>query len=225
MSVSVLVLSLALTGQVALDDRYGSPPATSTPTTPASPFNETPRRKASPPPAFEPPAETTPGISVQDHQNPVAAPARPGNLTVPPTSPIETTRPTPQNDVKPAAMMRSMVTVPASSRLTGQPIRLAGAVVGTSSRLEQSQRIEAYWDLSSSVADYCLGVREQDELQRLRAGMSNVGPAWQQAETEMGLRISASERAAKASQYRLASLIGRDGGSLPLPADLPHCGD
>jgi hypothetical protein len=123
-------------------------------------------------------------------------------------------------------MMRAMLAAPQGARLTGQPVRLAEVVAGASSRADQTQRIDAYWDLSSSVADYYLGVREQDELQRLRAGTSNVGPAWQQAETELGSRISASERAAKASQYRLASLMGRDNAlTLPLPANLPHCGD
>ena len=76
------------------------------------------------------------------------------------------------------------------------------------------------------MADYYLGVREQDELQRLRSSVTSVGPVWQQAESELGVRIGTSQRAAVASQYRLASLMGgADAASLPLPADLPHCGD
>jgi hypothetical protein len=76
------------------------------------------------------------------------------------------------------------------------------------------------------VADYYLGVREQDELQQLRARVTSVGPVWQQAASELGVRIGTSQRAAVASQYRLASLMGvSDASGLPLPADLPHCGD
>ena len=38
--------------------------------------------------------------------------------------------------------------------------------------------------------------------------VSNVGPVWQEAESELGVRIATSQRAAVASQYRLASLMG-----------------
>jgi hypothetical protein len=76
------------------------------------------------------------------------------------------------------------------------------------------------------VADYYLGVREQDELQRLRSSVTNVGPVWQQAASELGVRIGTSQRAAVAAQYRLASFLSGAGeASLPLPTDLLHCGD
>jgi hypothetical protein len=127
---------------------------------------------------------------------------------------------------KSRAMMRAMLTAPNGSRLTGRPVSLAEVVSGASSRQEQSRRIDAYWDLCSSVADYYLGVREQDELQRLRSTVTSVGPVWQEAESELGVRIATSQRAAVASQYRLASLMADSGSAgLPLPTDLPHCGD
>jgi hypothetical protein len=119
-----------------------------------------------------------------------------------------------------------MLTPPAGSRLAGQPVRLADVIRSAGSRLDQSQRIDAYWDLCSSVADYYLSLREQDELQKLRGSVAKVGPTWQQAESELGVRIGTSQHAAMASQYRLAGMMGRGGGdSLPLPGDLPHCGD
>ena len=119
-----------------------------------------------------------------------------------------------------------MLVAPPGNRLSGQPVRLAEVLTGATTREEQSQRVDAYWDLCSSVADYYLGVREQDELQRLRSSVTNVGPVWQQAEAELGVRISTSQRAAVASQYRMASLMGgAAASSLPLPVDLPHCGD
>ena len=131
-----------------------------------------------------------------------------------------------ETGMKPSSMMRAMLTPPTGSQLTGQPVKLDEVVAGATSRMDQSQRIEAYWDLCSSVADYYLGVREQDELQRLRGMTQQPGAAWQQAQSELGVRISTSLKAAVASQYRLASLMGRaESGFLPLPADIPHCGD
>jgi hypothetical protein len=128
------------------------------------------------------------------------------------------------NGSKPSTMMRTLLAPPPGSRLTGQPIKLADVIRGGGSRAEQLQRVDAYWDLCSSVADYYLSLREQDELQKLRGTVSKVGPTWQQAESELGVRIGTSQRAATASQFRLASMLGR-GDSLPLPVDLPHCGD
>jgi hypothetical protein len=122
-------------------------------------------------------------------------------------------------------MMRTILTPPAGSRLAGQALKLADVLRGASSRAEQLQRVDAYWDLCSSISDYYLSLREQNELQKLRASVSKVGPAWQQAESELGVRIGTSQRAAVASQYRLSSMMGRGGDSLPLPGDLPHCGD
>lgn len=123
----------------------------------------------------------------------------------------------------PSGTMRAMLLVaPGGSQLPGTTISLADAVASASSREDQSERVEAYWDLCSSVADYYLGVREQGELVRLRG--SRTGTTWQQAEAELATRVATSQAAAVASQYRLANLMGV-AGSLPLPADIPHCGD
>src|SRR4029078_13045696 len=91
-------------------------------------------------------------------------------------------------------------------------------------RNEQTQRIEAYWDLCSSVADYYLSVREQDELRNLSAAAGGQKGAFEEAEKKMGIRADTALRAARASQFRLAGFIGRGPGNLPLPADQPHCG-
>jgi hypothetical protein len=125
--------------------------------------------------------------------------------------------------LKPSAMMRAMLTPPNDSRLAGQPMTLVEVVAGATSRPEQTQRVEAYWDLCSSVADYYLGLREQEEMRRLRSLVPSLGPAGQQAEKELAVRVGTSQLGALASQYRLASWIGRSSG-LPLPADIPHCG-
>ncbi len=124
--------------------------------------------------------------------------------------------------VKPTAMMRSMLAPPRDSQLSGQPVSLIEVVSSAPSRLEQQERIEAYWDLCSSVADYYLGLREREELRALRSAAPAGGTAWQQAESELAVRMDTSLRAARAAQLRLAAWVRI--GSLPLPADMPHCG-
>jgi hypothetical protein len=123
-------------------------------------------------------------------------------------------------------MMRAMLAAPRGSRLSGETVSLAEVVRGASSRQDQTERVDAYWDLCSSVSDYYLGLREQEELHRLRSLVKQVGPTWQEAESELGVRIGTSQRAAEASQLRLASFLGQtDPTRLPLPSDIPHCGD
>jgi hypothetical protein len=118
-----------------------------------------------------------------------------------------------------------MLTPPAGAQLSGQQVTLTEVVAGGQSRAEQALRVEAYWDLCSSLADYYLGLREQQELRQLRTLVPPAGPVFQQAETELAVRVSTSQRAALASQIRLGSLMGQGPGSMPLPGDLPHCGN
>ena len=221
MSLYFLVICLALGGQVGEGDRYGSPPDQGSSTVVQPPISGSRRSQVSPPPAFAPNSTTAAEASGD-----VAPATRPNAPVAPPaTSPVDSTKPA--RAIKPSTLMRSMLAAPSGSRLTGRPVRLAEVLAGASTRQDQSRRVEAYWDLCSSVADYYLGVREQDELQRLRPSVPNDGPAWQQAESELGVRIGTSQRAAVASQYRLASLMGAgvDVESLPLPTNAPHCGD
>jgi hypothetical protein len=151
-------------------------------------------------------------------------PSSAAGYEVPPTSQYGINQQSAAGSLKPSAMMRAMLTPPNGSQLRGQPLALVDLVSGASSRAEQTQRVEAYWDLCSSVADYYLGLREQDELRRLRSVLSRVGPNWQTAETELNTRVGTSQRAALASQLRIASYLGRGtAGYLPLPADIPHC--
>jgi hypothetical protein len=121
-------------------------------------------------------------------------------------------------------MMKKMLSPPTGSQLTGYPTTLLNVVTGARTRHEQAHRIDAYWDLCSSVADYYLGVLEHGELQQLQALLPGAGAAFQQAQTEFEVRLATSRLAAVASQRRLASMVGASGTSLPLPADPPHCG-
>jgi hypothetical protein len=61
-------------------------------------------------------------------------------------------------------------------------------------------------------------------LRGLRSMLPRVGPTWEQAESELAVRLGTSREAAAASQLRLASWLGRGPASSALPADLPHCG-
>lgn len=124
----------------------------------------------------------------------------------------------------PSSMMKQVMTPPPASQLSGMPISLMDVVSGAHARQEQAQRVEAYWDLCSSVADYYLGVREQGELIKLRSMLPRGGAMLDRAESEFVVRLGTSKQAAVASQRRLASMIGRGGSSLPLPKDIPHCG-
>jgi hypothetical protein len=126
--------------------------------------------------------------------------------------------------LKPSAMMKQMLTPPPGSQLTGNSTKLLDVVVGARTRHEQAHRIDAYWDLCSSVADYYLGVREQDDLRQLPSRLPRASATLQHFQAEFDVRLSTSKLAAVASQRRLASMMSAGGASLPLPADLPHCG-
>jgi hypothetical protein len=121
-------------------------------------------------------------------------------------------------------MMRAMLDAPSTSRLSGTWVALDEVVASAASRGDQSVRIEAYWDLCSSTADYFLGLREQDEMQRLRQAFQRPSAALEQAAKQLVVRVGTAERAARASQMRLAVLMGRGPEGLPLPASPPHCG-
>lgn len=115
-----------------------------------------------------------------------------------------------------------MLATPSDSQLTGVPLTLSEVVAGASSRVDQSQRIDAYWDLCSSVADYYLGLREAEELNLLLQRVPSMSSTLRQAQNEQQVRLGTSQRAAVATQHRLARLMGRS--TLGLPGDLPFCG-
>lgn len=131
-----------------------------------------------------------------------------------------------ESTYKPTRLMRLMLAPPPRSRLTGTPTRLADVIRGAPTREAQSQRINAYWDLCSAVADYYLGLRELEDFQACNSKVTPGNQVWQHAAAALQVRINTSRQAAMAAQYRLFALMGRgDTGSLPLPSDMPHCGD
>ena len=164
-------------------------------------------------------AAGAPAASGQLPDTPSNTQGRPNFLSDPPTTPAQQ-----PGGLTPTSMMRAMLAPPSGSQLRGDQVRLVEVISTGRSRNEQTQRVEAYWDMCSSVADYYLGLRELDEFKKLGTYVSRPGAAWQQAEKELGVRIDTSLHAARAAQFRLAGFIGRGPNSLPLPADTPHCG-
>jgi hypothetical protein len=242
---SLVVVTLTLASQLgAADGRYpngtGGQPATANTTPNSSPPPLAPLNNAPPPAANAPPRTTT---SAPSSSSPYA-PSRPPNFGSPPNAaapitgqqqppssyPLQSSPPgndsasAPQQLSRSAVMMQAMLTPPRDSQLRGEPVRLIDVVTSGQTRNEQTQRIEAYWDLCSSVADYYLSVREQEELRGLTSAASRQSEALQQAEKKMLARSDTSLHAARASQFRLAGFIGRGPNNLPLPADIPHCG-
>src|SRR4051794_3119800 len=247
---ALIVVALMLANQVGgADNRYpggatgqqgatttspGSAPASITPLgNPASPSAIGGARNTASSPSSSPYAPSRPSVfnsqPTTPGMNPNRGPANTGQPQPPPgysqnsflTN--ESASP-PQPPSKSAAMMQAMLAQPHNSQLPGDSVRLVEVVSTGRTRNEQTQRIEAYWDLCSSVADYYLSVREQDELRSLTAAASRQSASLQEAEKKMAVRSNTSLLAARASQYRLAGFISRGPNNLPLPGDLPHCG-
>jgi hypothetical protein len=127
-------------------------------------------------------------------------------------------------EIKPSALLRSLADAPPTGQLAGSPITLSEAITGSATRLEQTARVAAYWELSTAVTDYYLALREATELDTLRQGISRPSFAWDEARLAQSARVEAARLTAEAAQYRLQNLLKRAAGELPLPSDLPHCG-
>jgi hypothetical protein len=248
---SLIVIALSLASQTGgADPRYSGNTLSQPAATSASPGGAPATIAPLSNPNSPPPNGATRNATPAPNSNPYA-PTRPSNFNSQPTAPAYNSNPAPRNmgqtqpppgyspqssyavngsasapqpPSKSAIMMQAMLTPPRNSQLPGDSVQLVEVVSAGRSRNEQTQRIEAYWDLCSSVADYYLSVREQDELRSLTAAASRQSASLQEAEKKMAVRSNTSLLAARASQYRLAGFIGRGPNNLPLPGDLPHCG-
>ncbi|WP_425399299.1 hypothetical protein [Aeoliella sp.] len=120
-------------------------------------------------------------------------------------------------------LMEAALTPPANTQLSGSAVYLVDVVARVSSRSEQSECIGAYWDLCSGAADYYLSLRELSDLGNVVARYGQTATL-QQSMKKLEKRRDTALAAARASQRRLASLMGRNQSSpLPLPGDMPHC--
>jgi hypothetical protein len=126
---------------------------------------------------------------------------------------------------KPSDLMRQLMKPPATAQLRGVPLTLGEAVRDARTRQEQTARAKAYWDLAAAVGDYYLALLENTEANVLRQSVAAPAAQWEARLKEAQNRLVSSQQAAQAAQLRLHQLLGRAaGGSLPLPADVPHCG-
>ena len=251
MTAATLVLTYALFAQI---DRYNSLPANNSlptntvqqtppiaapqastgpiPNTPPQSSLRTPQVFANPlsnraaPASSAAPTQTAPGLG-GDNLNQLPAGNQPALGVAPPPGrgapPVDITT---ASEVTPSELMRSILQSPAAAQLPGQKVTLSEVVATTTSRQEQTNRVILYWELASTVADHSLALREQQVLQtcsnRTTAGLE----VWQAAQDRLNVRLESTRRAAIATQSRLASKLGRrPAAALPLPGDLPHCGN
>lgn len=99
---------------------------------------------------------------------------------------------------------------------------LASVVASAEDREAQAQCVEAYWALTSAVADYYLGLSEINEMLALRQQLTTYSTTLGESEAVLKTRVNTSLKAARAAQARLANLIGS--GAMPLPLDIPFTG-
>ena len=186
----------------ANDDSAAGQPQDILPITPRENFATQPLGESPLGSAVAAPAEQT---------APVAQPESPSNLQ--------------DQTVKPVELLSSLMQPPVSGRLAGELVTLTEAVSGSHSRAEQTQRVQAYWDLSSAVTDYYLTAREATELETLRQSVMQPSLAWDEARRALTTRTQVARRLAEAAQHRLHRILGRSSvRGLPLPSDSPHCG-
>jgi hypothetical protein len=122
------------------------------------------------------------------------------------------------------SLMRDALTPPPGTQLAGTKVYLADVVRAAGSRRQQSAGINAYWDLCSSTSDYYLSLYERAELQRLATRLGQSATI-RSALTTKQARQETALTAARASQLRLAAIMGRSQTApLPLPGDMPLTG-
>ncbi|MGL4511865.1 MAG: hypothetical protein ACRCT8_02135 [Lacipirellulaceae bacterium] len=171
------------------------------------------------------PFEPLPGADPYARNQPPALPSRP----VPPAVGFadlaqrgSTATVSAEREATTRAMLQAMLRAPQGSRLPGNPTSLASVLAGASSRDAQTMRTDAYWALTSAVADYYLGLNEVQELERLRQRVPTYSTTLTEAQSQLARRVEASARAARAAQLRLGRSTGGDTGVLP--TDVPFCG-
>ncbi len=226
MHVSLLFTAIALAGQLngnGDDHRYrnlGPPPVT--PSAPVDIVPGTQRGASNIPPLVTPQTPFT---------QPSSSALPSGNLGFDngATTPLSNTLPSnvaSSSPLKPSEILHSMLEKPRREKLAGTPWTLAGAVQGAQTRGEQTRRVEAYWELVASVARYNNALQDVVHLQTLQASIRQPGSQWQQERQTLEARVQVARHSAKVAQHRLQQMLGRStNDALPLPSDLPHCGE
>jgi hypothetical protein len=126
---------------------------------------------------------------------------------------------------KTSDLIREWNKAPLSGQLSGVPLTLAQVLRGATSREQQTDRTMAYWDLAAKVTQYYLVAREAAEQAAMLQGVTAPGPQWNERQRSLTAERDLARQSAQAAQLRFQRLLGRSAATpLPLPADLPHCG-
>jgi hypothetical protein len=126
---------------------------------------------------------------------------------------------------KTSDLIREWTKAPLSGQLAGVPISLAQCLRGATTRQQQTDRTMGYWDLAAKVTQYYLVLREATELAALEQSVTTPGRQWGEKHAALAADRDLARQSAEVAQMRFHHLLGRSTGTpLPLPADLPHCG-
>ncbi|NOY42404.1 MAG: hypothetical protein GXP26_11280 [Planctomycetes bacterium] len=212
MHASLLFTAIALAGQLTGNnggDRYGNLGTEGAPaTTPPAALATTPPGQGN----------VVPPLPPLDENHGFADDAMPLNGALPAGA-----AESPQ--LKPLQLMRSFLEEPLRGKLVGTPWALADVVQGAPSRAEQTRRVEAYWELTATVAQYHIALQDVVRLKTLQASVRQPSPQWEMELQSLEAQVQVAGRTAKVAQHRLQRLLGRSADeSLPLPSDMPHCG-
>lgn len=153
---------------------------------------------------------------------PVVSPPNETTVTSPPAS---TRLPNSSTKVSPEKVLGTFSEPVVGSQLSGTPVALAEVIASSSTRREQTQRVEDYWSLSQAVLDYNLALKEKVELAALRRNFGQASPPWENSLKLAESREQLALRAARVAQQRVAEALGlASEDHAPLPSDLPFVG-
>ena len=216
MSIVMTILSFALIGQVSTEPSQAA----------LEPVQQTAPAEDNQPGArvFSEDAQGATAVSPADQQTEIPDAVK---TSVSADSGVENTKSARQradSRIRPPELIAEALTLPAASRITGQPLPLVQALAASADRRQQLTIARAYWQTVEAVAKYhyCLDYVEQLGRLQCRRGDEASLAAERAAATAM---LREAELAAGSAQYELAALVQLPSDAhLPLPADRPHVG-
>ncbi|QEG35563.1 superantigen-like protein SSL4 [Bythopirellula goksoeyrii] len=149
----------------------------------------------------------------------------PPSETSKPAPPATTSVPSTSTADSPDSILKSFSESVSGSQLPGTPVALTEVIASSPTRREQTQHVEAYWDLSQAVLDYNLALKETIELATLRRGIAQAGPQWEHSLNLAKSREQLALERAQVAQQRVAAILSLTSEDhAPLPSDFPFVG-
>ena len=116
------------------------------------------------------------------------------------------------------------VSLPAGSRVSGQPLGLRAVLEACPDRRRQAEAVQAYWQLTQAVAEYRYCFLHAQATAQLTAGDRDRAMA-RAAQSAAAARLHEAELDVVRAQHDLAGFMQSPaGGPAPLPSDRPHVG-